>query len=334
MTGFPIRLLRIESDIRMMVMVDGVAAGETGGGNVCLPACAKRLLLAFYPLENATRRTYLPFFRLLDLSQELPALQYGNDGCELFLLPQDTMLLRAKPPYAHTGRDETPFLFSTLEFSSLGRGYRAIAYFDRTAAFAIEDASKRVLFAYALEDVPESVRLFAHMIGGAQYLLAECLYPNEKLLLAIRVGEEITLLFFEPFLEYECSAEALILRKETGDPLGRGLESRRTGKRLEICETRPVSLTQASGCSDADKARSFALAVLHRDEPHASSLLEPELSAAVSFSDLCGYFGDFTDVFFADNLCVSLQYPIHANTWLVRTFLLTFRDGLIANITE
>ena len=320
-----LNLLQISSPADGLIYLNGTLAGELLGGELSLCIPRGRFCLSFSPLGQEEGKVFLPFSRILDLSQPEPAI-VQDDGVLCVYLLGEVCCVQLTPPYASV--PSLPYLIAARSLRSNGPPLRAQLYFDRVLCFSLEE-NGRILFAAPLPFEAESGSISAVWLGGELYALAELIGKDKKALACLAVQAK-KLLFCEPCLSYKVSKEELELFCPAGEC---GCQIR---KRFSKDLLHPeISLVRREG-EKADPARAFSAAIACRDAKAALSFLSPALARELSFQDLLEFFGDSfpaPDQFVRPGelaCCEKLSEHIFA----VRRFALDMRDGKIDNISE
>ncbi|MBS6511420.1 MAG: hypothetical protein KH334_06970, partial [Clostridiales bacterium] len=173
-----LNLLQISSPADGLVYLNGSLAGELLGGQLSLCIPRGRFCLSFSPLEQTDDKVYLPFSRILDLSEEKPVILRDDGVLNVYLLGE-ICCVQLSPPYASTPC--LPYLVATHGFSFNGQRMRAQVYFDRVPCFSLEE-NNRILFACTLPFSAESAKLFTAKIGNEFCVFAELEQAEKKAL--------------------------------------------------------------------------------------------------------------------------------------------------------
>ena len=320
-----LNLLQISSPADGLVYLNGTLAGELLGGNLSLCIPRGRFCLSLPPLEQTEDRIYLPFARILDLSEEEPVI-VRDDGVMSVYLLGEICCLRLSPPFASVPC--LPYVVASHSFSHHNAAMRAQVYFDRVLCFSLEE-NGRIVFAAPLPFGAESGKMFTARLGSELCALAELEAGKEKMLACVSVSSR-KLLFCEPCMGYKISQGVLDLDCPAGN-CGYLLHKRFLGDL-----SRPVvSMVRHEG-EKVNPALAFAAALQHRDAKTALSFLSGSLARELSFEDLLEFFGDAFPApeEFAQPGELAFCEQLSAHIFLVRRFALELQDGKIYNISE
>lgn len=207
-----LNLLQISSPADGLIYLNGTLAGELLGGALSLCIPRGRFCLSFSPLGQEEGKVFLPFSRILDLSQPEPAI-VQDDGVLCVYLLGEVCCVQLTPPYASV--PSLPYLIAARSLRSNGPPLRAQLYFDRVLCFSLEE-NGRILFAAPLPFEAESGSISAVWLGGELYALAELIGKDKKALACLAVQAK-KLLFCEPCLSYKVSKEELELFCPAGE---------------------------------------------------------------------------------------------------------------------
>ena len=207
-----LNLLQISSPADGLIYLNGTLAGELLGGELSLCIPRGRFCLSFSPLGQEEGKVFLPFSRILDLSQPEPAI-VQDDGVLCVYLLGEVCCVQLTPPYASV--PSLPYLIAARSLRSNGPPLRAQLYFDRVLCFSLEE-NGRILFAAPLPFEAESGSISAVWLGGELYALAELIGKDKKALACLAVQAK-KLLFCEPCLCYKVSKEELELFCPAGE---------------------------------------------------------------------------------------------------------------------
>lgn len=321
-----LNLLQISSPADGLVYLNGSLAGELLGGQLSLCIPRGRFCLSFSPLEQTDGKVYLPFSRILDLSEEKPVI-LRDDGILSVYLLGEICCVQLSPPYASLPC--LPYLVAAHGFAFNGQRMRAQVYFDRVPCFSLEE-NGRILFACTLPFSAESAKLSTAKIGNEFCVIAELEQAKKKALACLAVQSR-KLLFCEEYEQYHLSAQM-------------GLElfgpSQRCGYRMirqyrENPEKPSIRLARLPE-EPIDPARAFALAIQHRDSSTALSFLSPSLARELSFEDLLEFFGDAFPA--PEQFCqpgeLAFCEKLSEHIFFVRRFALELMGDKISNISE
>ena len=321
-----LNLLQISSPADGLVYLNGSLAGELLGGQLSLCIPRGRFCLSFSPLEQTDDKVYLPFSRILDLSEEKPVILRDDGVLNVYLLGE-ICCVQLSPPYASTPC--LPYLVATHGFSFNGQRMRAQVYFDRVPCFSFEE-NNRILFACTLPFSAESAKLFTAKIGNEFCVFAE-LEQAEKKALACMAVQSKKLLFCEAYTQYHLSPQA-------------GLELFGPSQRCGYCVVRqyrenpekPSIRLSRLPDEQIDPAPAFALAMQHRDSASALSFLSPSLARELSFEDLLEFFGDAfpAPAQFCQPGELAFCEKFSEHIFFVRRFSLELMGDKICNISE
>lgn len=321
-----LNLLQISSPADGLVYLNGSLAGELLGGQLSLCIPRGRFCLSFSPLEQTDDKVYLPFSRILDLSEEKPVILRDDGVLNVYLLGE-ICCVQLSPPYASTPC--LPYLVATHGFSFNGQRMRAQVYFDRVPCFSLEE-NNRILFACTLPFSAESAKLFTAKIGNEFCVFAE-LEQAEKKALACMAVQSKKLLFCEAYTQYHLSPQA-------------GLELFGPSQRCGYCVVRqyrenpekPSIRLARLPDEQIDPAPAFALAMQHRDSASALSFLSPPLARELSFEDLLEFFGDAfpAPAQFCQPGELAFCEKFSEHIFFVRRFSLELMGDKICNISE
>ena len=321
-----LNLLQISSPADGLVYLNGSLAGELLGGQLSLCIPRGRFCLSFSPLEQTDDKVYLPFSRILDLSEEKPVILRDDGVLNVYLLGE-ICCVQLSPPYASTPC--LPYLVATHGFSFNGQRMRAQVYFDRVPCFSLEE-NNRILFACTLPFSAESAKLFTAKIGNEFCVFAE-LEQAEKKALACMAVQSKKLLFCEAYTQYHLSPQT-------------GLELFGPSQRCGYCVVRqyrenpekPSIRLARLPDEQIDPAPAFALAMQHRDSASALSFLSPSLARELSFEDLLEFFGDAfpAPAQFCQPGELAFCEKFSEHIFFVRRFSLELRSDKICNISE
>ncbi len=321
-----LNLLQISSPADGLVYLNGSLAGELLGGQLSLCIPRGRFCLSFSPLEQTDDKVYLPFSRILDLSEEKPVILRDDGVLNVYLLGE-ICCVQLSPPYASTPC--LPYLVATHGFSFNGQRMRAQVYFDRVPCFSLEE-NNRILFACTLPFSAESAKLFTAKIGNEFCVFAE-LEQAEKKALACMAVQSKKLLFCEAYTQYHLSPQA-------------GLELFGPSQRCGYCVIRqyrenpekPSIRLARLPDEQIDPAPAFALAMQHRDSASALSFLSPSLARELSFEDLLEFFGDAfpAPAQFCQPGELAFCEKFSEHIFFVRRFSLELMGDKICNISE
>lgn len=321
-----LNLLQISSPADGLVYLNGSLAGELLGGQLSLCIPRGRFCLSFSPLEQTDDKVYLPFSRILDLSEEKPVILRDDGVLNVYLLGE-ICCVQLFPPYASTPC--LPYLVATHGFSFNGQRMRAQVYFDRVPCFSLEE-NNRILFACTLPFSAESAKLFTAKIGNEFCVFAE-LEQAEKKALACMAVQSKKLLFCEAYTQYHLSPQA-------------GLELFGPSQRCGYCVVRqyrenpekPSIRLARLPDEQIDPAPAFALAMQHRDSASALSFLSLSLARELSFEDLLEFFGDAfpAPAQFCQPGELAFCEKFSEHIFFVRRFSLELMGDKICNISE
>ncbi len=295
-----IKLLYINSQVRALISVNQVPAGETGAGAVTQPVSASAsFFISMLPLENAPDFVYLPYTRRVSLAA--PGSVDAADGlAELCVWPGNIVELTLFPlaVYRSEAQEYSPAMLCPYEFYLGAERFSAFIYNEAYSSFAVEHSpSGRLKFISPLPFGVEQaqinfVRLDEHplLVAAGKTRQGEgFVYAAELLPVFRTVVCEICLshaversaltvvtqgAFFEERARYEHRTEG-IRRGGTEAGWFAGAQ-REPATPREVCD----ALVQAvrSGAHDA-----------------AMWCLTSSLAEGLSFEDLCEFFGDFTE---------------------------------------
>ena len=312
-----LNLLQISSPADGLVYLNGSLAGELLGGQLSLCIPRGRFCLSFSPLEQTDDKVYLPFSRILDLSEEKPVILRDDGVLNVYLLGE-ICCVQLSPPYASTPC--LPYLVATHGFSFNGQRMRAQVYFDRVPCFSLEE-NNRILFACTLPFSAESAKLFTAKIDNEFCVFAELEQAEKKALACMAV-----------------QSKKLLFSPQTG------LELFGPSQRCGYCVVRqyrenpekPSIRLARLPDEQIDPAPAFALAMQHRDSASALSFLSPSLARELSFEDLLEFFGDAfpAPAQFCQPGELAFCEKFSEHIFFVRRFSLELMGDKICNISE
>ena len=320
-----LNLLQISSPADGLVYLNGTLAGELLEGSLSLCIPKGRFCLSFSPLEQKDDKIFLPFARILDLSEEEPVI-VRDDGVMSVYLLGEICCLKLSPPFASVPC--LPYVVASHSFPHHGSTMRAQVYFDRVLCFSLEE-NGRILYAFPLSCKAESGRIFTARLGSELCAFAELENGEEKILACLAVSSG-KLLFCEPYLSYRIAQGALDIDCSAGK-CGYRLRRRYLGDL-----SHPVLSLVRQEKEKIDPALAFAAALQHRDAKTALSFLSTSLARELSFADLLEFFGDASPApaEFSQPGELAFCEKRSEHIFLVRRFSLELQEGKIYNISE
>lgn len=320
-----LNLLQISCPADGLIYLNGTLAGELLAGDLSLCIPRGRFCLSFTPLEQKDDKIYLPFARILDLSEEEPVI-VRDDGLLRVYLMGEICCVKILPPFSSLPC--LPYIVAAHSFSYNGVSFRAQVYFDRVLCFSLEE-NGRITFACPLPFAADAGRIFTARVGDLFCAFAELETGSEKMLACIAVQQK-KLLFCEPCLSHRLAQGAFDVISPAG---GCGYAVR---KRYSGDFSHPAcALTRQEG-EEADIARAFARAMQYGDAEAALSFLSPSLSRELSFEDLREFFSGASPApeEFARPGELAFCEALSPHIFCVHRFSLQMQGGKIDNIEE
>lgn len=320
-----LNLLQISCPADGLIYLNGTLAGELLSGELSLCIPRGRFCLSFTPLEQKDDKIYLPFARILDLSEEEPVI-VRDDGLLRVYLMGEICCVKIFPPFAST--PSLPYVVAAHSFSYHGGSFRAQVYFDRVLCFSLEE-NGRIVFACPLPFMAEAGRIFTARVGELFCVFAELEAEEGKMLACIAVQQK-KLLFCEPCSSHKAAQGTFDVISPAG------------GCGYAVCKryfgdfSHPTRALLRQEGEAIDIARAFALAMACGDAEAALSFLSPSLSRELGFEDLREFFsGAFpAPEEFARPGELAFCEALSPHIFCVHRFSLQLQGGKIDNIEE